>query len=396
MTIQVLYFEGCPNYQAAIELVRSVAPGAKIEPIQVRTQEDAVRMRFLGSPTILIDGVDLEPQARGRADFGFACRTYAGAGVPSRQLVEWAINESQTRPVARPRASWFAGGSAVLALAATACCWLPLILVGMGLGSAGLASSTEALRPWLLAASGIVLVVGLFSACRGVKCRTCPTRWADQALVWMAALCLVGAAVLPSAAGPLFGCAMGQPCCAPSESATPSVQADRDVETKTRVIELAEDAHQLKEAFNADQDAPRVMLIVSPLCPACRSGASTIQKDVLARIESDKLRVYVVWIKRFPGDSLKAAQDATELVSDRRARHYWDASGALGKQFGKSIELPKGKKFAWDVYFLFAPGARWDENPPKPVFWMHQLGSRDTGNLLDGPRFRDAVADTLP
>lgn len=75
MRIQVLYFEGCPNHQPAIKLVRSLAPHATIEPVEIKTQEGAVRMRFLGSPTIHVDGVDVEPEARARTDFGFACRT---------------------------------------------------------------------------------------------------------------------------------------------------------------------------------------------------------------------------------------------------------------------------------------------------------------------------------
>lgn len=33
---------------------------------------------------------------------------------------------------------------------------------------------------------------------------------------------------------------------------------------------------------------------------------------------------------------------------------------------------------AWDVYMVYGPQARWDGDvPPKPLFWMHQLGSAD-------------------
>ena len=47
---------------------------------------------------------------------------------------------------------------------------------------------------------------------------------------------------------------------------------------------------------------------------------------------------------------------------------------------------------AWDVYFLYPPDARWtDSLPPRPSFWMHQLGSLHGPNepapLLDPDEF---------
>jgi hypothetical protein len=40
---------------------------------------------------------------------------------------------------------------------------------------------------------------------------------------------------------------------------------------------------------------------------------------------------------------------------------------------------------AWDVYLLYGPSARWDGDlPPKPDFWMHQLGEKDHPRV-DGP-----------
>jgi hypothetical protein len=177
---------------------------------------------------------------------------------------------------------------------------------------------------------------------------------------------------------------------------TPTVRSVALVEQKTAVTVLSEDLHELKDAFNGDRNAPRVMLIVSPLCPACRAGASVVQQQALAQTDGDNLKVYVVWINRFPGDGLHAAQAATKLVSDKRARHFWDGTGAVGKQYGKIVKLPQGKKFAWDVYFVFEPQAQWKAEPPTPAFWMHQLGGRETGNLLDGEEFRDAIAKQLP
>ena len=94
MRIQVLYFEGCPHFSQAMDLIRSVAPNAPVEAIEINTEEDAVRTRFLGSPTVRVDGIDVEPAARIRADFAIACRIYGGSGVPSRELIASAIEHA--------------------------------------------------------------------------------------------------------------------------------------------------------------------------------------------------------------------------------------------------------------------------------------------------------------
>jgi hypothetical protein len=162
------------------------------------------------------------------------------------------------------------------------------------------------------------------------------------------------------------------------------------------VTVLSENFQELKDAFNSDKNSVKVLLIVSPRCPMCRMGASVVQKQALDPIQIDKVKVFVVWIKRFFGDSRDAAQEATALVPDRRARHFWDGSGQLSKRYAKIVELPGKRDFAWDVYFVFGPKAEWTDNPPAPDFWMHQLGGRDTGNLLDGGKFREAIVKQLP
>ena len=158
---------------------------------------------------------------------------------------------------------------------------------------------------------------------------------------------------------------------------------------------LSDDARELKQAFNADSGAVRVMLIVSPRCPACRSGAAIVER-ALSRIQTGQLKVYVVWIHRLYRDSREAAQEATGLVADKRARHFWDGGGSLGKEYGKIISLPQNKKFAWDVYLVFGRPAKWINAPPKPEFWMHQLGGPETGNMLDGEKFRQEIVRRLP
>lgn len=102
MNIELLYFEGCPNHVPAMEMVRealdSLGRQDRIEEVQVRTQSEAEAIRFVGSPSIRINGSDIEPWARTARAFGLSCRTYfhgsQHSGVPSRDLVRGAIMEA--------------------------------------------------------------------------------------------------------------------------------------------------------------------------------------------------------------------------------------------------------------------------------------------------------------
>ena len=66
MKVQVLMSPGCGHGARALELVTDVvgqiAPGAEVEIITVATLEDAARWSFPGSPTIRVDGNDIDPE----------------------------------------------------------------------------------------------------------------------------------------------------------------------------------------------------------------------------------------------------------------------------------------------------------------------------------------------
>jgi hypothetical protein len=74
--------------------VRRIASNAGVDadvhPVRVGDQGQAERLRFLGSPTVRIDGHDLESGAEERTDFVLACRVYATeAGLRGRPPDEW-------------------------------------------------------------------------------------------------------------------------------------------------------------------------------------------------------------------------------------------------------------------------------------------------------------------
>ena len=93
MRVEVLVFEGCPHAGAAMALVREVAarlaPGSPVDLIDVDTAEKAATLGFLGSPSVRVDGEDLEGRSTSMGTL--CCRTYAGEGVPPEWLVEAAI-----------------------------------------------------------------------------------------------------------------------------------------------------------------------------------------------------------------------------------------------------------------------------------------------------------------
>ena len=64
-TIELLYFDGCPNYEQLLSSVEQLAEqsGAMLRLRRVETPEAAERERFLGSPTVRVDGVDVDPGA---------------------------------------------------------------------------------------------------------------------------------------------------------------------------------------------------------------------------------------------------------------------------------------------------------------------------------------------
>ena len=102
MTIELLYFDGCPNHEAFVphlrELLDQAGIQATIELRRIETVDDAERGRFLGSPTVRIDGRDVDPGAVGREDYGMKCRLYATEdGLRGTPPDEWILTALRTR-----------------------------------------------------------------------------------------------------------------------------------------------------------------------------------------------------------------------------------------------------------------------------------------------------------
>jgi hypothetical protein len=106
MQVEVLYFDGCPNHEALLPHLRGLlsASGAStdVELVRVEDADAAERERFLGSPTVRVDGDDVEPGADLRTDFGLKCRLFATPdglrGMPADEWVLAALQRATSRP----------------------------------------------------------------------------------------------------------------------------------------------------------------------------------------------------------------------------------------------------------------------------------------------------------
>ena len=95
MLSEILFFRGCPSHTPTVSLVRSVVRdlgiNASNSEVEVNEPSEARRLRFLGSPTVKVEGMDIEPERREDEDFSLTCRMYGSSGVPSRELIASAL-----------------------------------------------------------------------------------------------------------------------------------------------------------------------------------------------------------------------------------------------------------------------------------------------------------------
>ena len=99
--IEFLFWQGCPSHPQALqrlqEVMADLAVKAPIEQIQVWTDEDADRLRFPGSPTIRVDGADVDPAGAAQMGTALTCRVYLledgrFSPLPSKAMIEQALS----------------------------------------------------------------------------------------------------------------------------------------------------------------------------------------------------------------------------------------------------------------------------------------------------------------
>ena len=250
MKIEVLHFDDCPNHEPAVKLVQEVLReegiSAEVSEVNVSNAAAAQALDFIGSPSIRINGLDVEPDARTSKEFGMMCRTYLDAGkrvrMPSRELIRSALRgaaqdqAAQAQPAhdccrastappvqsaepTAPQRKWLMGASVAAAVGASLCCILPIVTAVTGVGVLATGAAFERWRPYLLGVTGLLLGVGFLflyrdhkRACApGSLCVTRPvTRLSLIALCAVAALA-AGVAAFPYYSGAVAQVLVGKP-----------------------------------------------------------------------------------------------------------------------------------------------------------------------------------------
>lgn len=100
----------------------------------------------------------------------------------------------------------------------------------------------------------------------------------------------------------------------------------------------------------------------------------------------------MVWVPK-TGAEEKDVGVATRIVPDPRVVHFWDERGLTMRAFQEVLGIQED---AWDVFMVYAGNARWEgELPPKPDYWMHQLGGVESIAPFLDPEVFAEHANTL-
>lgn len=100
MKVEVLYIPGCPHHQPTVERLRNVLASEsvadEVREVTVTTGVEAQSLEFPGSPTVRVNGRDIESDRT--LTPVLACRLYAnGTGIPSEEILRAAILQGKRK-----------------------------------------------------------------------------------------------------------------------------------------------------------------------------------------------------------------------------------------------------------------------------------------------------------
>ncbi len=177
--------------------------------------------------------------------------------------------------------------------------------------------------------------------------------------------------------------------CAPESSEEQAFQTDRP-----DYYVVDESLSRIKADFNAMDDKIRLVFIIGPSCGICLRGMDDLNESIVKLVQNDP-RIHTLAI-HVP--ALGAVEEhvvgSIPLLSGPRVTHYWDSNGNTGIEYQETLDIPM---YAWDLWFVYEPGARWEDGelPPYPDYWEHQLPSLPSDKKLDADRFAAEVRTRL-
>lgn len=93
--VELLYTDECPFWKETLKLINEVIADLKadvtIKKVRVKSEEDAKKLKFPGSPTVRANGVDIDPAARETTGY-IGCRIYRSKNstyeLPPKQMIK--------------------------------------------------------------------------------------------------------------------------------------------------------------------------------------------------------------------------------------------------------------------------------------------------------------------
>jgi hypothetical protein len=168
------------------------------------------------------------------------------------------------------------------------------------------------------------------------------------------------------------------------------------IATEPSYVSLDDDLTAMIDDFNSNVGRIRQVYIVGPTCGICLRGMADMDQVLVADLQNDpRLHTQVLHVPAL-GAEERHVEPTIHLIEGPRVRHFWDGSGHSGLEFQKALKLPV---YAWDVWLIYGPEARWEHgnSPPAANFWQHQLGGlgNEFGSKLDPEVFAAEVRSRM-
>jgi hypothetical protein len=113
----------------------------------------------------------------------------------------------------------------------------------------------------------------------------------------------------------------------------------------------------------------------------------------LKDVTDDRVRVYVIWDPIYGGNFDGEARKLSSGFRDNRVRYYKDPDSLAGKKWEQVLNTQR--EIAWDVYLLYGPDARWEQELPKPDYWMHQLFGITNAPFMNTQKLTEELKEML-
>jgi hypothetical protein len=120
-------------------------------------------------------------------------------------------------------------------------------------------------------------------------------------------------------------------------------------------------------------------------------GARAVLQSIIQSFPKADISIAIVWINKLAADSKTAAEKTAETFNDSRVYQFYDPQQLSGQVIADSIGWHG--RIAWDIYLFYTAGSKWNDMPPSPVDWVHQL--KDQWADSDRLRIGDDLVRTL-